>query len=301
MMSWFKQPIAHLSTWENRMRLYALAIALVAASVPFLHLYMDDQLTPAEMVMHTVSVAFSTTLAIALFELVLWIYLRKSLGRWSVSVGLFWLILLGVFVLSFIIMSVTHDFLPITLDIWNKHIKHDIVAEPWRILPVILLIGYILFQVIRRYQISQELASLKELNEQFRAMRGGVMLPEEKDQEVQHGAVPHISFPHKGGEVDIDTGLITRVEASENYCNIWVAQHNEQGCHRYMVRITLSDVAKQLPDTLFLRVHRSHIVNFNYVSSLVSQGRNYQLQLTSGDSVPVSRSRIKQIRQRVFA
>ncbi len=299
-MSWLKKPVAHMTTLVMRMRFYVIAVALVAASVPFLHLYMDDQLSFTELLVHTLSVAFSTVIAIALFELILWLYLKKRRGSWNVSIGLFWLSLFGVFVLAFIVMSVTHDFLPVTLDIWDKHIKNDIVAEPWKILPIILLVGYILIQLIRHNQYSQELADLKQLNEQLQARKAAAGSSNNGAKEKRHLEAPRLVLPCKGEDLSLNPALIIRVESNENYCHVLVAPDEEQNEHCYMARITLNEVANQLPESLFLQVHRSHIVNFTYVSSLVRQDRNYKLRLTNGDNIPVSRSRIKQIRQKVL-
>ena len=299
MISWLKQPIAQMSTRTVRMRFYAVAIALVAVSVPFLHLYMDDQLTPIEMTAHTLSVAFSTAIAIALFELMLWIYLKQKIRKIGVSVGLFWLFFTAIFVLTFIVMSVTHDFLPMTFDIWNKHIAHDIVAAPWKMLPVVFLIGYMLFQLIRRYQLTQELLDLKQLNEQLQAVKASTESRDSGVKDKQLCDTPKFVLSCKDGDIYLNPASVIRVESDENYCHVLVIPEEGQSRHRFMARITLNDVANKLPENIFLRVHRSHIVNFSFVSSLERQGRNYQLRLTNGDNVPVSRSRIKEIRQKV--
>ena len=298
MVSWFNQSILLLETQGQRMRLYVIAITLVATSVPFLHLYMDDQLSLPEITVHTLNVAFSTAIAILLFELMLWGYLRRKDKKKYLSVGLFWVLFFGVFSLSFAVMHVTHDFSPITLDIWNKHIEPDLAAAPWKIVPIALLIGYILIQLIHRYQVTQELADLKKFNEQLRAVRNGAELPENDTKERRHSSASTFILPYKGEDLYLDPALIIRVESNENYCHVFVASNEQQDGHRYMARITLTEVISQLSGNLFLQVHRSHLVNFTYVESLKRQGRNYQLKLTNGDCIPVSRSRIKKIQQR---
>ncbi|NOY73419.1 MAG: LytTR family transcriptional regulator [Gammaproteobacteria bacterium] len=299
---WLRQPVVRITTWAMRMRFYVIAIILVAISVPFLHLYMDVPLSLAELVIHTLSITLSTAVAILLLELLLWIYLKRKTKKkkWSLSFGLFWLLFLGVALLSFIVMNVTHDLLPITLDIWDRHIKHDLGAAPWKILPVVLLIGYILIQFILRYKTAQELADVKKLNQQLQAAKKEGEPPDNEVKEDRHVDAPQFALPYKGETLYLNPAWIVRVESNQNYCSIWVASNEEQSGSSYMIRITLSEVLNQLPDNLFLQVHRSHIVNIAYVSGLVRQDRNYQLQLTNGDSIPVSRSRIKQIRQKIL-
>jgi len=300
MISWLKEPVAHMTAWATRKRFYIIAVILVAASVPFLHIHMDDQLSHSELIAHILSVALSTAIAILLLELVLRVYLKGKTEKRNVSNGLFWLLLLSVFALSFVVMAVTHDLLPITLEIWNKHIKPDVGAAPWKMLPVALVIGYILIQLIRRHNLAQELADLKELNEQLRTARNGAAQPDNEAKQNQYIDVPKFVLPYKGESLYLNPTLIIRVESNENYCHVLAAPNETHRGQRYMVRITLSEVANQLPENLFLQVHRSHIVNFSYVSSLARKGRNYQLQLTNGDYIPVSRSRIKLIQQRVL-
>jgi len=289
-----------MTTRPVRIRFYAIGLILVTASVPFLHLYMSVQLSLAELIIHTSSIVVSTAIAVLLFELTVWIYLRREARKWNISIGLFWMLLFGVFSLSFIVMTVTHDFLPITLDIWNKHIKHDLGTIPWKIVPVVLLIGYILTQLIRRYQAEKELADLKKLNEQLHAVRKGIEPPDNDIQVNRNIDISEFLLPYEGENLLLNPALIIRIESNGNYCHIQTAPNTEQGEHCYMARITLSEALKQLQENIFLQVHRSHIVNFNYVSSLVRQDRNYQLQLTNGDYIPVSRSRLKQIRHKVL-
>jgi len=301
MIAWLKHAFTHISTSTNRIRLYVVAIALVTASVPFFHIDMGDRLSLTEAFIHILSVTLSTTIAIILFELLALIYLKNFIENRHVSTVFLWLSFAGVFILSLAIMHATHDFFPITFEIWNKHIKPDLVATPWKALPIALIIGYILIQLIRRHEMTQELADLKKLNEKLQtAVRNSIQPSNNDAKESRYHDVSTLALPlnHKEN-LYLNPASIIRVESNENYCHFWLAPNEEQSAHRHMARITLAEVANQLPENSFLQVHRSHIVNFRYVENLLRQKRNYQLQLTNGDNIPVSRSRIKQIRQKV--
>ncbi|VAW86922.1 hypothetical protein MNBD_GAMMA16-785 [hydrothermal vent metagenome] len=298
-ISWLKQPVTYRVTQVKRIHFYVIAITLIAVSVPFLHMYMDNQLSFAELFFHTLTVVFSTVIAISFFELMLWAYLKGKTRKWSLSTGLFWLFFSGVFILSFIIMFVTRNLLPITLDIWTQHIERDLGVIPWKILPVALLIGYLLMQIVRRYSLKQELTDLKELNEQLKVIQNGVA---PLDHETKESGVHDMSkfvLPYKGENIYLNSTSVIRIESNENYCHVLIAPNEKQSEQCYMARITLTEVSNQLPENLFLQVHRSHIINFSYVSNLIRQGRNFQLKLKNGDSIPVSRSRIEQVQQRV--
>ncbi len=57
---------------------------------------------------------------------------------------------------------------------------------------------------------------------------------------------------------------------------------------------TLGEIEKQLPPTLFCRIHRSYIVNKNYVAAYQKEGL---VILTDGSAVPISGSQVKSFLQ----
>ncbi len=62
---------------------------------------------------------------------------------------------------------------------------------------------------------------------------------------------------------------------------------------------TLQTLAARLPHRFF-RTHRSHIVNLDHVQALTAAGGGrYKLQLSDGDWMPVSRTRVAELRQRL--
>jgi len=169
---------------------------------------------------------------------------------------------------------------------------------PWKILPIVLLIGYILIQLIRRYQFSRELADLKQLNEQLQALNTGIQSSDNKIEKNGHLDTPKFILSYKGDNLHLNPELIIRIESNENYCHVLVAPNESQNGYCYMARMTLKEAISQLPGSVFVQVHRSHVVNSTYISNLVRKGRNYQLRLTNGDEIPISRSRIKHVRQK---
>jgi len=116
MIAWFRQPLIHIATREIRVRFYIVTLILIAVSVPVLHLiYMDVELTTVELLVHGASILLSMGITIVLFELLAWYYLWGKVHQWRMSVGVFWSVFLGSFVLMQIVMSATHDVLPITI------------------------------------------------------------------------------------------------------------------------------------------------------------------------------------------
>ncbi len=60
---------------------------------------------------------------------------------------------------------------------------------------------------------------------------------------------------------------------------------------------TLDEFTAQLDDKLFMRIHRSYIINLTFVTSLKSTGRQYTVNLDCAkEEIPVARGRVKTLK-----
>lgn len=96
----------------------------------------------------------------------------------------------------------------------------------------------------------------------------------------------------KGLKLILPEELI-RVQAQGNYSNLYLKDGG-----KLMVAKTLKVLENELDESLFIRVHQSHIVNMNYIKSFRHEGRSGKLTLHDGTEVEVSRSRKKEILER---
>ena len=98
-----------------------------------------------------------------------------------------------------------------------------------------------------------------------------------------------------GRESPISQERIRFVRANGNYVEI------EDGHESSRVRSTLRDVEQKLNPERFLRVHRSFVVNLDYVHGVerVNNSRRFHIRMKGGPpSVPVSRSGLKALKER---
>ena len=93
-----------------------------------------------------------------------------------------------------------------------------------------------------------------------------------------------LRIPETDGNCLLEPGSILRVKASSNYCIIYFTNQQKQ----LVVSKVLRWVQERLPAEMFLRVHRSHLVNRMHVQQ-VKGSLIKSIQLTNGDYVPVSR------------
>lgn len=113
-------------------------------------------------------------------------------------------------------------------------------------------------------------------------------------------AVPHfpatylrgmqrIALPYLNRTIFISVDDITFLEGEGNYTYLCTRDRK-----RYIVSKTLKEFEKMLDRSLFLRIHKSHMVNLAYVQQGPSNN-DRQIRLTDGQEVAISRRRMKEI------
>lgn len=93
----------------------------------------------------------------------------------------------------------------------------------------------------------------------------------------------------------VPTGEIERLEARGDY----VALH--AGPKRHLVQVAIADMERMLDPGRFVRVHRSHIVNLDYVVAFTTDPKGaLEVELRSGTRLSVSRARAQALRNLVL-
>ncbi len=98
-------------------------------------------------------------------------------------------------------------------------------------------------------------------------------------------------IPTKQGEHQFMASDIIRCDADSNYTQIFLKNKK-----KFLASKTLSDIEEMLSDAYFIRVHKSHLVNLDHISSLTS---NDELILSDGSVVVISRRRLQEVRDMV--
>lgn len=117
--------------------------------------------------------------------------------------------------------------------------------------------------------------------EQFTAVLNGLRNPAEPSS-------PYLSrFLVKDGEKDIllPVEKVEWIEAAEYYCCL----HTNR--RRYMVRESITDLSNKLDPRLFVRIHRSSIVNLNQIREIYREGPlDGSVVLTNGQTLRMSKA-----------
>lgn len=92
--------------------------------------------------------------------------------------------------------------------------------------------------------------------------------------------------------VPVTAAEIERLEAADDYVEVHTRARS------YLVYLTLNDFERRLDPERFIRVHRAHIVNLDYVKQLVPfDGSRMQVEMRDGTRILASRTRSRELRQ----
>jgi two-component system LytT family response regulator len=96
----------------------------------------------------------------------------------------------------------------------------------------------------------------------------------------------------RGAIVPVPLSKVERLEAQDDYVS--VVTHER----RYLIAARLGDMAERLREHGFLRVHRSHVVNLDFVERLVPfDGKRLEVHLRDGSRIMASRASSEMFRR----
>ncbi|HEU5217560.1 MAG TPA: LytTR family DNA-binding domain-containing protein [Gemmatimonadales bacterium] len=95
----------------------------------------------------------------------------------------------------------------------------------------------------------------------------------------------------RGKIIVVPAAEIQRFEARDDYSALYT------GGHRHLIHLRLADLEHRLDPARFVRVHRSHIVNLDFVEAMIPTGdARLEVVLRDGTRLMASRSRSRDLR-----
>jgi DNA-binding LytR/AlgR family response regulator len=158
----------------------------------------------------------------------------------------------------------------------NDHAYHMSASQ---LLPVWFMLTYIFIQPYLNTGLKLELAGLREVN---------LLLKQRHSNEAPAGSSP-IRFESGRTNFTLSSDSIRNVVVEDHYCYVHYKHQGEYT--KRDVAMPLRDVQTLLPED-FMQVHRSHLVNLDYVRSIKRVNRRIRVILDGDYQVPVSRYRL---------
>ena len=94
----------------------------------------------------------------------------------------------------------------------------------------------------------------------------------------------HIKLHAENKKILMPAADIIRIEAVSNYSRIYLSNGNT-----IVVAKVLHLLQDLLPETMFVRVHRSHLVNKQFVENVKEKNGSRTLLFFNGETIPISR------------
>ncbi len=92
----------------------------------------------------------------------------------------------------------------------------------------------------------------------------------------------------------VNTADLMYLQADSNYTNLYLSNNKKITATR-----TLGEFEKMLDDTTFFRIHKSTIINLNYLKGYSSYEGNYA-EMTDGSRLAISRRKLNEFREAVM-
>jgi two-component system, LytTR family, response regulator len=105
--------------------------------------------------------------------------------------------------------------------------------------------------------------------------------------------IPFLNIRTKQGSVYIKPETIIRIQAENSYSRIFINDGQN-----YMLSYNLGSVEDKLDKNMFIRIHKSDIININYLKSFHNTGELF-IEMTDGSTVRVSRRSKKLLEERL--
>ena len=102
-----------------------------------------------------------------------------------------------------------------------------------------------------------------------------------------------LKVPWEGGFKIVDREKIIRIESDNSYSTLYVEEENP-----YVVSKSIGQLELELKSAMFFRIHNSHIINLNYLSSF-SNHYGGLITLKNGKELPLARRRVQKFKDHV--
>ena len=139
-------------------------------------------------------------------------------------------------------------------------------------------------------------AAITHLNKRLHQPQQAVLqltqaMVDEKDKNTYPGKI----LVAKGNKlVAVSVADIQYISADGDYSSLITAEQ------RFLSQYGIGQLESKLDPQLFLRVHRSFIINLHFVQEVFREGHTYDVRMQNGDVVKVSRSYAPKVKEMIF-
>lgn len=299
-MQW-RTPLLRGVCWRTRVKYYEIFTLLSLLTILFMHVQFKTPLSLAEFSIHILLLLLSVVLTLVAVEASGFVVYRRRDWPLTVTPRIIWLVLFPLVTgISFIGSGIEMAAFELVQVIAEKHEQHGYHPHHFLnhasfVLVITLIIhGTMIHHRSTHYQEQSQNPAISQVQSSATASPIGASqkrLPT-VDNPSNHNET--LVLKHDGKQSWVLMSAISHIHVDENYCHVWLYDHTD-GARRITVRSTLSDITDRLPEDIFLRTHRSYVVNLQRVAQIKTQGSSHYAVTDNGFSVPISKRRVQSI------
>ena len=276
-IGYLQTPVLPRNTSSLRIKLLLSMAVAILVTVLLVHAFSPQGLSARELAIHVLTIWLGFFLGVLGAVLLVAVIPGAKTGK--PTVGLLWVISAAGFVLGIFIVSQLETVAPMTSVAAKASSLHGPTGMLLRLIPVWLLVTayFARNEILKAYQARLAAFESPPATERTRPVESST-----------------IRLGSGKSAVTCDIEKIILVSAEENYCR--VLTQDTDGSSSVLVRATMGSIAGELSRANFIRVHRSHLVNTNYVEQIKKLGRRLFVVLVGvAGNIPISRHRYKEV------
>lgn len=158
-----------------------------------------------------------------------------------------------------------------------------------------------LLKPIKQQRLTQSLKKIDHLHAVVRPEQLQQMQYELYPDTLQSQIQTQIAIRRGAATLIVDSGQIGYLDTITGYCRVHLNAlgQAQQKTDTLISDATLEFMLQQLPQTEFLRIHRSYVVNRQQITSYLTEQRRVYITLRdfAGQRLPVSRANVGQVKQ----
>lgn len=149
------------------------------------------------------------------------------------------------------------------------------------------------YYILKPIDIDELVAAVNKITEQKKegeeVFHSKILMDNIKTNNIQH---KKIVLPQMDGFEVVNVNEIIRAEANDNYTNFYLTNGK-----KYLISKTLKYFDELLTEFDFIRIHKSHLVNLQYITKYI-KGKGGQVRMSDDSYVDVSATRKKELLER---
>ena len=257
-------------------RLLRTVFVLVFLATLVIHLLVEGGGDFLAMLTHAVTIGIIYVIAAGLATIILYVVSgsAENCRVWHV-----WLASLTSFAFGYYFLPVDEWLFWLTNIVVDGHANQMRLSQ---LLPFWFVLTYLFIQPYLNKGLKSELSRLREINRML----------EQRQPALTEAAPSRIRFESGRNGFTLEADAIRNVVVDDHYC--YVHYRYQQGYAKRDLAMPLRDVRKLLPGE-FLQVHRSHIVNLDFIKAIRRRKRAIRVILDGDYEVPVSRHRLDEV------